>query len=376
MQTLCPADDDEIEDTGWKDIYQRLKSNKHFDLYAATSGFHSSESEERKTINGPVFTSSLNERPTRVNSANFNPHAVVYHKDDISARAQASVLNEDRTDDDESYNADVDIKRDSKSIAPSYREDVKKSFALQTDESENSTADDMPYIITDNKNDEFNTEKFAESKEIPRASSLENVYTCSEAGCDLNIGRFNVLKDPSYVSLNIEGPTENDETELKEENYVYNNDNLLSRSSKLSGFLTPQQYCRASNYEDDENSDPFEGLGFPRERAASFGSASIVSVKDFQDELYNEYFYEVRRCMRNFGYFEKFPSPSLLRDAQRTYRQLNLPTPVDDDGRVLPHPPKKPRDDVFGRHDFGDVDQRVVFVSLYSFVISDQMKRK
>ena len=373
MQTLCPADDDEIEDTGWKDIYQRLKSNKNFDLHATTSRFHSSESEDRNTINGPVFTSSLNERSTRVNSANFNPHAVVYHRDDIGARSQISVLNEGLTDGDENYNADinVDIKQETSSLVLSFREAVTKGSALQTDESENSIADDVSYIITDNRNDKLNAEKFAESKEIPPISPLENICIVSETGGDLNSRMFNVLNDSSYVSLNIEGPTENDETELKDGNYVCINDNLLSRSSKLSGFLTPQQYCGASNYGDDENSDPFEGLGFPRERAASFGSASIVSVKDFQDELYNEYFYEVRRCIRNYGYFEKFPSPSLLRYAQRTFRQLNLPTPVDDDGRILPHPPKETRDDVFGKHNFGDVDQRVIFVSLYLFVISD-----
>ena len=340
---LCADDDDDPEETAWKDIYQRLKSNKSLDLQHARPDVR------------PVFTSSVNERKTRITSANFSPHAVVLEKDTSRPRSVISPLEESPNDntDFKSQNDVADIQNDVV--------DARQSNSLtKLDFTENRDSDVLSR----------NSSKVQQYSEILKSNSRN-----TDISYNLRYGSFSQhsigndadLKQASGVSFNIEAP-DNDEINLQEDSLESSfsiKDNLLSSSSKSFGYLSPQPYGSSSNCEDEDGWDPFDGLGFPRERTSSFGSASIVSVKDFKDELYNEYFYEIRRCIRNYGYFEKFPSPSLLRDAQRTYRQLSLPTPVNDDGKVLPHPPKESRDDVFEKRDYGEVDQRAMFVSIH-----------
>ena len=336
IQVLCPEDDDN-EDLGWKDIYERLRSNKNLDLHVTNKNARpSGPSIHTKTAIGPIFTSSVNARSTRINSANFNPHAVVLNSGDSSSQSKISVLQEDIKADDEFVQTEEDINQYSRLSNPKFEEldeDTKSSLVSSKEAIEGFASPVAPTNIIDTP-----------------SYLLDEDYDDTQ-----NIEVLNSLKEHSNVSINIE---ETEETVKDGKIGDANGDDLMANSGK--DFLTPR-YSSASNYVDD-NWDPFEGLGFPRERTSSFGSASIVSVKDFRDELYNEYFYEVRRFIRNFGYFEKFPSPCLLRDAQRTYRQLNLPTPIDDDGRILPHPPKQTRDAVFGAQDFADVDQRAIFV--------------
>ena len=327
VEMLCAEDDEDPEETAWKDIYQRLKSNKSLDL-------HNARPDVR-----PVFTSSVNERKTRITSANFSPHAVVLDKDNTRSRSVISPLEELPKDDLQDDGVDVNSLTNSN-------------------------------FVEDRDNDVLsrNSNKVQEYSEILKSSSRN-----TDISYNLRYGSYsqhsvekNDLKEASGVSFNIEAPVDDNEISWNEgslENSLSVKENLSS-SSKSFGYLSPLPYGNASNIDDDDAWDPFDGLGFPRERTSSFGSVSIVSVIDFKDELYNEYFYEIRRCIRNYGYFEKFPSPSLLRDAQRTYRQLSLPTPVNDDGKVLPHPPKESRDDAFEKQDFGEVDQRVMFVSI------------
>ena len=117
--------------------------------------------------------------------------------------------------------------------------------------------------------------------------------------------------------------------------------------------------------EDDTDLDPFEGMDIPRERVCSFGSSSIYSVKEISDRLYQEYFFEVRNSIRNYGFFEKFPTPAVVSDAQRAYRQMEIPTPADEEGNILPHPPKITKEDVFASmtESYTEVDQRIINVS-------------
>ena len=335
VEMLCADDDDDTEETAWKDIYQRLKSNKSLDL-------HNARPDVR-----PIFTSSVNERKTRITSANFSPHAVVLDK--TRPHSVISPLEETVNDDD-------------------------SNFKLQNDDADENQHNSFSNMgLTEDRDVDVvsrSSNKVQEYSEILKSCSRNTdiSYNIRYGSSSLHsIDKDADLNEASGVSFNIEAPDNDDENwnECSLENSFSLHENLLTSSSKSFGYLSPQPYGVSSNCEDDESWDPFDGLGFPRERTSSFGSASIVSVKDFKDESYNEYFYEIRRCIRNYGYFEKFPSPSLLRDAQRTYRQLSLPTPVNDDGKVLPHPPKESRDDVFGKHDYEEVDQRAIFVSIH-----------
>ena len=292
----------------------------------------SPDSKERmKAVTGPIFTSSVNKRSTRINSANFNPHAVVFNTDDTISNRPIPLLQEHSKDD--------------------------------------ATADDDKSVSSHHSNQEFGKISPLESSEVgmdgygsPVSSehTEDKIYTPDGDYEDtISVEMENALKNYSGVSVTIE-----ETVDQGNDTHSFNGkiDDSVTQSNKSFDFLSPQ-YSSASNYTEEDTWDQFDDLDVPRERASSFGSVSIVSVKDFRDELYNEYFYEVRRFIRNFGYFEKFPSPCLLHDAQRTYHQLHLPTPVDDDGRVLPHTPKQTSDAVFRVQDFGEVDERAIFVS-------------
>lgn len=332
VQMLCPADDEDPEESTWKDIYQRLRSDKRLDLQ-----------NTRPDIR-PVFTSLVNDRPTRITSANFSPHAVVLNKDGMRPHSVISTSQEYVKD-------DVGLHSEDDEETERTRESVGLTFEGEKSES----------VLTQNSDEGVGYFK-------TRNNSVDSSTFC-QFSCDYyeqNTAEETGLEESSGVSVNIEGPrVDGDDDKWGDDDFEDSMaENVLSSSSKSFGYLSPQPCCGALNPDKDENWDPFDGLGIPRERASSFGSLSIVSVKDFKDELYNEYFYEIRRCIRNYGYFEKFPSPTLLRDAQRTYRHLNLPTPVNDDGKVLPHPPKESRDGIFGEKDFSCVDQRAMFVSI------------
>ncbi|WAR28746.1 hypothetical protein MAR_014450 [Mya arenaria] len=127
----------------------------------------------------------------------------------------------------------------------------------------------------------------------------------------------------------------------------------------LRGFQSPVPSNESK--EDDSDFDPLEGLDIPRERVCSFGSESIYSVKEISDSLYQQYQAEVKNRIRSYGFFETFPSPEVVREAQTVYRNLDIPPPVDEDGNVLPHPPKFKKKEYMEseRESFDDFKQRL-----------------
>ncbi|KAH3734340.1 hypothetical protein DPMN_040779 [Dreissena polymorpha] len=91
---------------------------------------------------------------------------------------------------------------------------------------------------------------------------------------------------------------------------------------------------------DDGDIDPFKGLPIPRTRTRSFGQSSVYSVKEISDDLYRKYNEDMKHLLRGHGFFETFPDPMTIHEAQQFYRRLDLPIPLDQEEKILPYPPK------------------------------------
>ncbi|KAH3784567.1 hypothetical protein DPMN_162525 [Dreissena polymorpha] len=91
---------------------------------------------------------------------------------------------------------------------------------------------------------------------------------------------------------------------------------------------------------DNVDIDPFEGLHIPRTNKRSFGQFAVYSVQEIWDDLYRKYKKDMKHLLRGHGFFETFPDPMTIREAQQFYRSLDLPIPVDQKENILPYPPK------------------------------------
>lgn len=291
MLQAVSAADDAIDEQEWGDIYKRLKTNRNDDLHILNTSFNRSDLRKFsdgsvKTI-GPAFTSTVAERPTRINSANFSPHAIAYEREKsrikTAIRRKTEIAENESPDDDES-----------ESIVDKTMEEPKETLRSELNDG-NRDYDNSPEKACI-KIEQVNDENVNEPPVVPMENQL-------------------VL--PSNNSLVV--PADNRGVQSPAPK-------LQERNTTADG--------------DDDDFDPFEGLDIPRQRVHSFGSASIYSVKEISDDMYQQYRAEIKSCIRSYGFFEAFPSPAIISEAQKIYRMLDIPSPVDEDGHILPHPPK------------------------------------
>lgn len=230
--------------------------------------------EDASTSNtGPAFTTTLAERNTRINSANFNPHSVSFEREKTALK--------------------------SLSTEQPVLEDQKQSCA-------DSTPTGVDLEATD-KNPDFMQTEWEQGEDMNDLQSSTAMFCMPRKdSCD----EFGVEK-VQYLNV-----------------------------TDFQGNPEQSPRVRSSSIEEDNGTDPLDGLHIPRERVYSFGSASVYSAKEISDDLYKQFMADIKNCIRSYGFFEAFPSPSVVREAQNIYRKLEMPTPVDDDGNVLPHPTK------------------------------------
>jgi hypothetical protein len=278
---LCVVDDDDddIDEQDWGDIYKRLKTNYTDDLHIVNTRFNTTALQSLPDGSvrtaGPIFTSTVAERPTRITSANYNPHAVALERD----------------------------KSRTKSALP------RKTYIME---------------------DESSKESKVNTTGLNTGESLKFEKNLSNQANSIN-------KENSHG----ESIDENLTNPLVQE-HLFQGQKCLDVPYDLKRMQSPapkgaENDCLAG---DDSDFDPFEGLDIPRQRVHSFGSASVYSVKEISDDVFQQYKTEIKNCIRSYGFFEAFPSPTIISEAQKIYRRLDLPSPVDDDGNVLPHPPK------------------------------------
>lgn len=121
-------------------------------------------------------------------------------------------------------------------------------------------------------------------------------------------------------------------------------DNIDSKSylkvSELSFYALDNGQQVNSLDNESGDIDPFEGLPIPRTRVCSFGQSSVYSVKEISGDLYRQYKEDMNNLLRGHGFFETFPDPRTVREAQQFYRSLDLPIPVDKEDKILPYPQK------------------------------------
>ncbi|XP_053395236.1 uncharacterized protein LOC123524063 [Mercenaria mercenaria] len=298
-QMLCAADDDDIDEQEWGDIYKRLKTNCNNDLHILNTRFNRNDIQTYPDgsvrATGPIFTSTVAERPTRINSANYNPHAVVYERD--KSRIKTAIGRNTEIMEDESSDENENSELRAKSIGTKGIYELGPlqhglgSVQSKEEDRANSNYTEDNFDLTKNSK----PEKIKEHLMFPEGNGLLfQTQTCLDIPND---------------NRRVQSPT--------------------PKSAENDGII-----C------DDDDIDPFEGLDIPRQRVYSFGSASIYSVKEISDDLYQQYRTEIKNCIRSYGFFEAFPSPSIVSEAQKIYRRLDIPSPVDEDGNVLPHPPK------------------------------------
>ena len=63
------------------------------------------------------------------------------------------------------------------------------------------------------------------------------------------------------------------------------------------------------------------------------------------------------------GFFEKFPTPRLLREAQEEYRSINIDPPLDATGKPLPYPTPTNKDEIIDREAIEAIDAHALGVS-------------
>lgn len=290
-------DDDNFDDEEWGDIYKRLKTNRNDDLHILNTRFNQNDlralPDGNLKTSEPIFTSTFAERPTRINSANFSPHAVAYEREKSRVKTdlrlstditeKESLDEEERDKSDSILSAEKEALSDIGTVLPNYDPNIQNT-------SQNTSTKDTY--------NEFENDK----REI-----VKQLFEKAETNDFMYQGK---------ACLNI--PSDN--TGTQSFNLMCHEHDSLSL--------------------DDDDIDPLAGLDIPRERTHSFGSLSIYSVKEISDDLYQQYKAEIKNCIRSYGFFEAFPSPSIVREAQKIYRRLDMPSPVDEDGNILPHPPK------------------------------------
>lgn len=69
-----------------------------------------------------------------------------------------------------------------------------------------------------------------------------------------------------------------------------------------------------------------------------------------------EFWESVKSHLTYKGYFDKFPTPKLLREAQEEYRSINLDPPLDDTGKPLPYPTPVSKSELINREAVEEID--------------------
>lgn len=277
MQALNGTDDD-IDGKQCNETYKRLKTNRNENLHVSNTRFHNDKArpvasgKSESSAGNPVFTSTVVERNTRINSANFNPHSVFLEREKTRMKSAVS----------------------------------RKKMSV------------------DNTSDKACTDGSGERGDSVKGSNMDTALLQSHVEFEdssTSAAMFCETRKDSLKPFAIE--------RIQESSF---------QGSEYSG--EGKDRVRSCSLPRDNDADPLEGLDIPRERVCSIGTASIYSTKEISDDLYIEYMAEIKSCLRSYGFFEAFPSPSVVREAQNIYRKLDMPTPVDDDGNILPHPSK------------------------------------
>lgn len=280
---LCAADDDAVCTAETNDVYRRLKTNKNENLHVSNTKFNANTVQSYQDV-----------KMSSGSTGNVFTKTLAERNTRISS-ANFSPHSVSFERENCGANNKVDIERSTEK-----ENNEKTSSRAENKDSTNQLS--KPCKITTSSDDDFNDPSadgaiFCE----PRKDSLEPF----------------AIERIQYLSL----PEPQCDQDLPDR----------VRASSLTG---------------DVNADPLEGLDIPREKVHSIGSASVYSVREISDDLYQQYMAEIKSSIRSYGFFEAFPSPSLVREAQDIYRKLDMPTPVDDEGNVLPHPSKVTIEDI------------------------------
>lgn len=73
-----------------------------------------------------------------------------------------------------------------------------------------------------------------------------------------------------------------------------------------------------------------------------------------------EFWESVKSHLTYKGFFEKFPTPRLLREAQEEYRSINLDPPLDATGKPLPFPTPSDKQDIIDRQAIETIDSHAL----------------
>ena len=299
MQMMYNGENEDNTDTdGLNEVYRQLKTNREDNLHVSNTRFnhdsvkngHGDKLDTSSTA--CALTKTLAERNTRINSANFNPHSVSNERDRFSNKKKTR------------------------------------------------TSIDSTKLIGERKLEEQHDNT---SVECERGKTLDQtgLETVSYSPTGININESNAAENQQP---NAEQPVVFCEPR-KDSIVPFAIEKVKTLNESEGNMVFPERTQITSD--DNDDADPLEGLNIPRERYYSVGSASVYSVKEISDDLYREYMAEVKSSIRSYGFFEAFPTPSLVREAQNIYRNLEIPTPVDEEGKVLPHPSKiKVRDSI------------------------------
>ena len=76
------------------------------------------------------------------------------------------------------------------------------------------------------------------------------------------------------------------------------------------------------------------------------------------------YFTALKDALKPEKFHVQAPTPQLLRKAQKAAVDLRRPIPRDGQGRILPHPSRGTKSDIFKKEDFKEVDNHSLNVSL------------
>ena len=76
-----------------------------------------------------------------------------------------------------------------------------------------------------------------------------------------------------------------------------------------------------------------------------------------------EFWESVKSHLTYKGFFDKFPTPKLLREAQEEYRSICLDPPLDDTGKPLPYPTPVSKSDLIDREAVEEIDAHALGVS-------------
>ena len=86
-----------------------------------------------------------------------------------------------------------------------------------------------------------------------------------------------------------------------------------------------------------------------------------------------EFWESVKSHLTYKGFFDKFPTPKLLREAQEEYRSIVLDPPLDDTGKPLPYPTPVSKSDLIDREAVEEIDAHALGVRNVKFILCQDL---